>query len=382
MTSPNFPTFLPQDQLVDLVRDEGKRQAHQSPNRFAPPSNYTYPILPLASSVNDIVPSDLFAVLKVHESLLPSVLKAIETSWCEVQKYESVLASWPAFSIDLEATMSKVMGLVLDTIQSRPSFDFSSPLSAAHLTLFQDAPITISSQDAEGLNSLKLLMVFTSVVETTLVSWSSRGGTDQANNIASIVGSQLSQVNQRIQQGYTDQVSSTVKCLGVLLDQASSRSLSNIISSQSISPTPAMFNSPLCQSVSSRVTKSIVQSALSPLIDVLHHSLASIKVKLEPKVYIAIVRALWDGLGSQIMCLINAQRGGSRAAEEMMQTREKAGCAMAVLSDYFIHHLSDLLFEGDREKLLLAPRRVMEVENMINQRGMDRVGNAVNFSPF
>lgn len=278
------------------------------------------------------------------------------------------------------------MSSILEALKSRPAFDFNAPLSPAHLAQVNDAQsTTISSQDADSLNTLKLLMVFASLIETTLVNWSSKAGTDQANNIASIVGSHLSQVSQAVQNVYTEAISSCVKNLNVLLDKATSRSLSTVISGYPplTPPSPDMFHSPLRQSLNSGLTQSLVHTSLSQLIESIRRSLSSFKSKLEPMVYIAVVRALWDSFGHQVMCCINEQRGGtSQAAEEMMRSRERAGCAMNVLSEFFCSHLHGLPFEGDKEKLLSFPKRVLEVEQMMNQRAKDRIGDVVNFSPF
>ncbi|MEW5315758.1 MAG: hypothetical protein WDW38_007164 [Sanguina aurantia] len=378
----------------------------------------------------------------------PLVSAMIERANTELQLYERVVKYWPGFGPHLEGAMCRVVRAICVSLTrvcngdgaagaagptageaclavgwlSCPSV-VSSSLGCAALLCPWDQGVVIQQpsqpqcpsraaahrslvvlvREAKLLNSLKCLMGVVPMIEERICKWCGGSGSNiptytahgspvkgrregNYEDLPPHIGVQFAQVVKELRSDYTTAVA---LCANRLADTMRSHPKTNlkVILSQ---PFPTADQTTHHATVSSAtVQREYVESLMVPLRSAAEEAAAALRGALDPRVYVATLRALWDALGQDLYEFVNALQvnpgageydtlvQGDQGPQGAWRARQVAHSALGQLNTFFEQCLA-LPSHACSTDLILPPHVAM-VEKLLAQSGQQA---NMNFNPF
>ncbi|MEW5306322.1 MAG: hypothetical protein WDW36_008792 [Sanguina aurantia] len=285
----------------------------------------------------------------------------------------------------------------------RPRPNAAHPHAARAAHAHGHRPLVVLVREATLLNSLKCLMGAVPMIEERICKWCGGSGSNiptytahgspvkgrregNYEDLPPHIGVQFAQVVKELRSDYTTAVA---LCANRLADTMRAHPTTNlkVILSQ---PFPTADQTTHHATVSSAtVQREYVESLMVPLRSAAEEAAAALRGALDPRVYVATLRALWDALGQDLYEFVNALQvnpgageyetlvQGDQGPQGAWRARQVAHSALGQLNTFFEQCLA--LPSHACSTDLILPAHVAMVEKLLAQSGQQA---NMNFNPF
>ncbi|GIL85489.1 hypothetical protein Vretimale_13414 [Volvox reticuliferus] len=231
-------------------------------------------------------------------------------------------------------------------------------------------------KEAVLLNSLKVLMVMVPSIEDIISKWCGGSavappgppqtddrGVEYNDELAPHIGAQFAQVVKELRTDYAEGVAS---CANRMANFIRSTPLTNIKVALNLPKPPNNDVNTGYQQVSTMTQqREFVEAFMRPILAACEEALQALRGALDPRVFVATGRALWDCMGKDLYEFVHGlQEGQDKGAWRL---RQHANIALVLLCESFRGRLADWMEHCIGERDLDLPIHVDKAQKLLAQ---------------
>ncbi|EFJ52891.1 hypothetical protein VOLCADRAFT_102849 [Volvox carteri f. nagariensis] len=231
-------------------------------------------------------------------------------------------------------------------------------------------------KEAVLLNSLKVLMVMVPSIEDIISKWcggsavappgppqTDNHGVEYNDELGPHIGAQFAQVVKELRTDYAEGVAS---CATRMANHIRSMPATNIKVALNLPKPPSDVHAGYQQVSTMTQQREFVEAFMRPILAACEDALQALRSALDPRVFVATGRALWDCMGKDLFEFVHCLQEG-HDNKGAWRLRQHANIALTLLCESFRGRLADWMEHCIGERDLDLPIHVDKAQKLLAQ---------------